>query len=140
MLRDSLYSRLSDDAGVSAIVSNRIYPVVIPQQSYDEATKQPCLVYSIDTDARGITFEGTDSLVRCRLTIDCYATNPDTPHTLAEAVRDCLVDFEGTVAASTSPISSVRIKRIFMDGEVEQHDEEPGLYHVMQRYLVWYVE
>jgi hypothetical protein len=56
-------------------------------------------------------------------------------------VRDALIDYSGSMAAATSPLTSVTVKRIFLeDGENELMDEEPGLYRVMQRYVIWYDE
>lgn len=140
MISDSLYYRLSNDAGVIAIAGTRIYPLVIPQQVYTESTKQPCLVYTIDTEAREVLFEGSSDLVRGLVQIDCYARSYSQAQSLAAAVRDCLLDFTGTISSNTSPITSVRVKKIFLDGENNLMDEEPGLYRVMQRFIVWYHE
>lgn len=140
MISDSLYNYLSTNAGVSAITA-RVYPMVIPQQAYSEATKQPCLVYSIDTDGRHVRFSGTDTLVKGRLTVDCYARTYAGAKALAAAARTALIDYSGSMAAATSPVTSVTIRRLFLeDGELELMDEEPGLYRVMQRYVIWYDE
>jgi hypothetical protein len=140
MISDSLYNYLSNNAGVSALVGTRIFPLVIPQQSYDEATKQPCLVYTMDTDQRQVRFAGSDTLVRGRLTVDCYATRYIQSQALAAAARSALIDFSGSMQAATSPLSSVSVQRIFLDNETSLTDENPGLYRVMQRYIVWYDE
>jgi hypothetical protein len=137
MISDSLYTYLS--AQVSA-VTNRVYPLVIPQQVYSEATKQPCLVYTMDTDARHVRFSGTDSLVRGVLQVDSYARSYKAAQELADTVRNALLDFSGAMNASTSPLSSTRIQTIHLEGETNLMDEEPGLYRVLQRYVVWYDE
>jgi hypothetical protein len=137
MISDSLYNYLS--AQVSS-VTNRVYPLVIPQQVYDEATKQPCLVYTMDTDTRHVRFSGTDSLVRGSLQVDCYARTYKAAQTLAAAARTALVDYSGAMAAATSPVTSTNIQTIHLEGESNLMDEEPGLYRVLQRYVVWYDE
>jgi hypothetical protein len=137
MISDSLSTYLK--AQVSA-VANKVYPLVIPQQTYDEVTKQPCLVYTIDTDVRHVRFAGTDSLVRGILQVDCYARSYQTVQDVAASVRDALVDFSGAMAANTSPLTSTTIKTIHLEGENNLTDEEPGLYRVLQRYVVWYDE
>jgi hypothetical protein len=137
VVSDSLYNYLS--AQVSS-VTNRVYPLVIPQQVYDEATKQPCLVYTMDTDTRQVTQDGTNALVRGSLQVDCYARSYKAAQTLAAAVRTALVDYSGLMAAATSPITSTEVNRIHLEGESNLMDEEPGLYRVMQRYAVWYYE
>jgi hypothetical protein len=140
VVSDSIYRHLSTDAGVSALVSTRVFPLVIPQQTYDEVTKQPCLVYTIDTDARHVRFAGSDSLVRGSLEVDCYARSYKQVQSLAAAVRDALLDLSGSIQADTSPITYTRIQTVHLDGETSLMDEEPGLYHVLQRYVVWYDE
>jgi hypothetical protein len=137
VISDSLAAYLKSQ--VSA-VSNRVYPLVIPQQTYDEATKQPCLVYTMDTDRRHVRFSGSDTLVRGILQVDCYARSYQTVQDVAASVRDALVDYSGAMAASTSPITSTTIQTIHLDGENNLMDEEPGLYRVLQRYVVWYDE
>jgi hypothetical protein len=132
MISDSLSTYLK--AQVSA-VANKVYPLVIPQQTYDEVTKQPCLVYTIDTDVRHVRFAGTDSLVRGILQVDCYARSYQTVQDVAASVRDALAR-----AANTSPLTSTTIKTIHLEGENNLTDEEPGLYRVLQRYVVWYDE
>jgi hypothetical protein len=137
VVSDSLYNYLS--AQVSA-VTGRVYPLVIPQQTYDEVTKQPCLVYTMDTDRRHVRFSGSDTLVRGILQVDCYARSYQTVQDLAASVREALVDYSGAMAAATSPITSTNIQTIHLDGENSLMDEEPGLYRVLQRYVVWYDE
>ena len=140
MISDSIFRHLSTDAGVSALVGTRVYPLVVPQQVYTEATKQPCLVYTIDTDNRMVRFSGSDSLTRGLLQVDCFARGYSQCQSLAVAVREALLDFSGAMQANTSPLSSVNVQRIFLDGETSLMDEEPGLYRMMQRYIVWYDE
>jgi hypothetical protein len=59
---------------------------------------------------------------------------------LAAAARTSLLDFSGDIEIATSPISFVNVQRIFLDSETSLTDENPGLYRVMQRYIVWYDE
>jgi hypothetical protein len=140
MISYAIPARLKADAGILAIAGERVFPVIIPQKSYDESTKQPCLVYTIDTDQRQIRFSGTDTLVRGRLTVDCYATTYLDSQLLAAAARTSLLDFSGDIEIATSPISFFNVQRIFLDSETSLTDENPGLYRVMQRYIVWYDE
>ncbi len=140
MISDSLYRHLSQDAGVAALVSTRIYPLVIPQQVYTEATKQPCLVYTLDTNARHVRFSGSDTLVRGILQVDCYSRSYSVAQDLAAEVRDALLDYSGAMQANTSPLTSVPVQTIHLESETNLMDEEPGLYRVLQRYVVWYDE
>ena len=140
MLSDGLYNFLKTNGGVSALVASRIYPLIIPQSVYSEASKQPCLVYSIDTDDRILHYDGSEKLVTGRLQIDCYARSYSASQNLAAAVRAALVDYSGSMVSNTSPATATAVQRVFLDGEVSLTDEEPGLYRVMQRYVIWYDE
>lgn len=140
MIQEALYSKLAGAAGVSALVASRIYPLVIPQTVYDEATKRPCIVYSTDGKARHIRFSGTDSLVAGRFTVDCYARTYSAVQQLAAAVRAALVDQRGTWTTSSSPQGSVSVQQVFIDNEFDLTDIEPGLYRVSQEYTIWYDE
>jgi hypothetical protein len=140
VISDSLHKRLSEDSGIAAIAGTRVFPIVIPQTVYTEATKLPCLVYTVDTNERQVTYDGTNELVEGAVEISCYSRSYKTAQSLAAAVRTCLLDFIGILQANTSPITSVRVSAIHLDGENNLMDEEPGLYRVLQRYVVWYVE
>ena len=140
MISDSLYNYLSTDHGISLIAGTKVYPLLIPQQSYDEATKHPCLVYALNTDGRQVRCEGSDTLVLGRLEIACYSRSYAIAQNLAAAVRDALIDYSGAMAAATSPSSSVNVQKIFLTFEMSGMDEEPGLYRMIQRYDIWYDE
>ena len=140
MIQESLYSKLAGAAGVTAIVSTRIYPLVIPQTVYSEATKQPCIVYSVDGKVRQVRFSGTDTLVTGSFTVDSYARSYQAVQALAAAVRTALVDQSGTWTDSDSPQDSVSVQKVFIESEFDLMDEDPGLYRVSQQYTIWYDE
>lgn len=140
MIQEGLYAYLSQNAGVSALVSTRIYPIVIPEQAYADATRQPCIVYSFDGKERQVRFSGTDSLVAASVQIDCYARTYASAHAVALAVRTAMVDYSGIWTGTGSPQSSNDIKKVFIENEFDLMDIEPGLYRVSQTYTIWYDE
>lgn len=139
MISDSIYRHLTQDAGVSALVSTRVYPVVIPQNKRGD-TDMPCLSFSIDTNERQVRFSGSDTLVSGFLNIDCFSDDYDEVQSLAAALRSALIDLSGSIQGDTSPISSVSVQRVFLESERSLEDPEPGLYHISQRYTIWYDE
>ena len=140
MIQESLYSKLAGAAGVTSLASTRIYPLVIPQTVYTEATKKPCIVYSVSSKSRQVRYSGTDTLVSGSFSIDCYATTYTAVQSLAAAVRAALVDQVGTWTDSDSPVGSVSVQAVFIENEFDLMDEEPGLYRVSQEYTIWYDE
>jgi hypothetical protein len=120
---------------VAALVAARIYPVIAVQD-----TAQPFLVYTMGTDERQVMYPGSSNLVPGDLEISCYARSYKVAKNLAASVRTCLIDFSGLMSANTSPLSSVQVSTIHLDGESDLEDIEPGLYRVLQRFTVWYYE
>ena len=76
-----LYSALSNDAGVAALVDDRIYPNVIPQE-----IERPCISYEVGS-LPGI--DGTAPVYSTTVVVSCFAREKSLAHgvaTLADAV------------------------------------------------------
>lgn len=139
MMQEGLFGYLTAQAGITALTGSRVYPLVIPQRSYDEVSRQPCLVYTVSRE-RAVSFSGTNNLVSASVQLDSYARTYAEALTLAAAVRTALVDFSGTWTSTASPQGVTKVQRVFIRNEIELTDPEPGLYRVMQEYQVWYEE
>lgn len=140
MIESAIYAALLADAGVFALVSAntspisaRVYPLMIPEHVYAEATKLPCIVYTKTGVDRQQTLNGTDSVVRAAFQIDSYARTHSGAISLAAEVRDALLDYAGTVAG-------VEIKHAALETEFSLIDPEPGLFRVTQSWSIWHVE
>jgi capsular polysaccharide biosynthesis protein len=133
MIAESLHAYLSGHAGVSVLVGSRVFPLMIPQHVYNEATKQPCLVYQLIGTTRDLTFCAVDQLVSGSYQIDAYARKYKQANELARAVRAALIDFSGLMG-------DTHVRRIMLDTEQDLLDPEPGLYRVSQTYTIWYLE
>ncbi len=140
MIQDAFYAFMAAQTGITALTSTRIFPLVIPQKIYSDATKQPCLVYSFDSKNRQKRYSGTDSLVAGSVQIDCYATTYRQAQLLAQAVRAALLDYSGTWTGNTSPQVSHKVQKCFLENEIDLDDPEPGLYRVSQSWAIWYDE
>ena len=84
-IETDLYSTLSGDAGVSALVSTRIYPNLAP-----ESAGNPLLVYSTVAENRVDTLPGTNDMRRSMMQISCHADTYAAAKGLAEAVFTAL--------------------------------------------------
>lgn len=133
MIEQGLHAYLTTEPGVASFVGNRVFPLMIPQHVYDEATRLSCLVYSKVSDIRGITFCGTDTVPATSYQIDCYAASFLKSKQLAAAVRSALIDFGGMWNGTT-------IKNVHLETEFDLLDPEPGLFRVSQSYRIWHVE
>lgn len=129
--KSSLYQFLIADSGVSSLVGVNVYPLVIPSQDYDEATKRPCLVYVVDENEKSKTFCGTISLKRKRVSLACYAKTSAEAEALKEAVNAALEDFSGDMKGTY-------VDNVDQDNEFDVLDLEPGLFREQLVYSIWH--
>ena len=81
-IESELYDTLSGAAGVTALVSTRIYPNLVP-----ENTANPCIDYSLISGTRFHTLMGQNDMRRGVVQISCHA---DT-YAGAKAVADAVI-------------------------------------------------
>ena len=113
----AIYSILSNDATVSAMVSTRIFPIVAAQD-----TAFPFVVYTITNQEPSMTKDGVSPLDTISVQIDCYALEYDANVTLSNAVRSALDFYTGTV-------QSQAIQRIRFQGQNDgEYDEDLGVF------------
>jgi hypothetical protein len=122
----SLFSYLSTNAGITALVVKRVYPGIIPQSGV-----QPCIVYNKQGRDRQQLFCGVDGLLMTRVEIDSYATTYLQSVTLANAVTAALENFEGDMSGTEVP-------KVFLENEIDLSDIEPGLYRQSQSWAFWH--
>jgi len=125
-----IYNILANSAGVSALVSNRISPVLLPQGS-----AFPAVVYSEVNINATPTKDSNSRLDFTRVQIDCLATTYEGASTLADAVRSAL----NVVTPGT--YNGVNVFYIEFDNEQEFSDNAAdfdGIFQVSQDYIVSY--
>lgn len=107
MIEKAIYARLAAVAGVSALVSSRIYPQLAPQD-----TALPYIVFrETSSQVYQSKTPSADGLTRSELEVHCVADMPLAATTLAEEVRKALHGFSGAAGGVTvtSIISTPRI-------------------------------
>lgn len=126
-----LVAVIEANAGVTAIVGDRIYPLIVPPQALAGDDRRPCLVYATTSVSRDLTFCATSALKAERFSVDCYAASYDGAKALAEAVIAALVDYSGVSGGST-------ISAVHLENEIDLMDLEPGLYRRLLSFVVWH--
>lgn len=91
-IEQALYQILTDDAGVAAIISSRVFPVFIPQ-----GATLPAVTYTQIKGNRIHTIPEPDDMVRSSFKISCWATTYSAAESLSSAVADALDNYTGTV-------------------------------------------
>jgi len=89
---EALYSILSNDAEVAALISTRIYPNLLP-----ESATLPALTYQELTALRQYVLTGPVGMVRFRFQINCWASTYASADELSIEVRKALDGYSGMV-------------------------------------------
>ena len=124
----ALYTILSGDAGVTALISTRMYPVVIPQD-----VSLPAVAYQRISTARVYSHDGPSCLARPRFQFSCTATTYSAARAVANAIRAALDGYNDTA-------NGVRIMAAFTQNEFDGFTDTDDLWTVYQDYFVWHVE
>lgn len=130
-MKAQLYTILSTDSGVEALVSDRIYALVIPQRAWKDQQVQPCIVTSQTSLEENVSYCGTTGLARTRFQIDAYAVEYEAAGEIAAAIKAALRDYRGLV-------EGVLIKHAALESEFDLTDPEPGLFRVQQTWAFWH--
>lgn len=134
MNQPDFYGFLKDKPSVFVVAGDRIFPLMIPQHVYAEASKQPCLVFQRTSGTRSVGFCGTDALVAGGFQLDSYARTYDAAQALADATRKELIDYAG-------PMGEVEVVATFLESDFDVGPEpDPGLYRVSMNFTLWYRE
>lgn len=130
-----LHSILSNDAGVSALVSARIYPQQLPQKN----PTYPAITYRLISDVSTSHFGGISCFAMARVQIDCFAYTRAACYSVYDAVRTALSMYSGTSA-------SVVIRNIWPSGAgiatyIDPEDStDRGLFRRIRDYHAAYEE
>lgn len=101
---ESLRTRLLADANVAALVSSRMYPDELPQN-----TTIPAIAYRVISTTHVHTINGPKAgFRRSRITIECFASTRPVANDLANKARLAVVDWYGDA-------SGVDVRAVEMD-------------------------
>lgn len=115
-LSAKVYSALAGAVGVSALVSARIYPLVLPQ-----SPTYPAISYLRVSNTGQ---QGSTDLRETRYQIDCWGSTYAAAHGLAAAVKTAIEEHTNT---ATAP----RIKMAQVVNELDDFDPEAKAYRVI---------
>jgi hypothetical protein len=95
-----IYAKLTAAAGVTALVSTRVYPVSVPQAA-EGANLFPAIVYSDSYAPHSNNKISSTTHDRCTLTITSWAASYDQASAIDVAVRAALDYADGTAGGVT---------------------------------------
>lgn len=133
MIEQGLFERLRDDVVIAALVSGRVFPVVIPQSKSLESSATPCVVFTLTTQTRTLAACDAVSMVEGTYQIDSLSRSYFEAKEIADAIRLSLNSFTGQMGET-------HVDRVLLETAQDLIDAEPGLYRVSQTYLFYYQE
>lgn len=139
LIEEALYTLLSSDAGITAIVADRIYPVTMPELEKGK-TFYPALTFTLTNRDRQQTHDGPTPLVRSHYVFSCLGPQYFQVKTLAQKVRLALNGKSTALAVIYEDL----VKGIFLEDEDDEYlfddVEALALYHVPLNFMIQHWE
>lgn len=123
----AFYEMLTTNTTVSGLVSNRVFPVRMPQK-----TILPAIVLSIVFVQPNDTKSGPSGTDTVRLQVSIYAHDYRTAENIASAVRFAVDKFAGTVL--TTP--QILLGGVRFESEENLYEDTTDVFHIAQDYIV----
>ena len=117
-----LLRTLREDAGLSALVGNKVFALVIPQ-----GTKLPCITFQRIGGMPANTLSGHSGLEEIDLQIDVWARDYDEAKAIAKAVR------------SAMPPSGPRFSAHLIEDQ-DLYEDGTNYFRVNMEFKVWFLE
>ena len=122
-----LFSRLSGFAGLSALISARVYPLVAPQN-----VQQPYLTYRRVSSIRESAFGSDSNNVTARFQIDVWASSFASARNVAEQVRLAMQRWRNTTGTV--------VDDTFIENQIDLYEPEIDTFHIAVDIRVHYRE
>jgi hypothetical protein len=123
------YNILSNNAALTALISTRLNPVRIPQES-----AFPAVSYNLISQVPNPTKSGHSRTEFARVQVNAYGTSLSSAQAVASAIRTA---FEAVTLPGT--FNGIKCQTLEYDGENQTADDTAafaGLYQISQDYLI----
>jgi hypothetical protein len=118
-IKDDIYTRLSGDAGVTALVGTRIYRRVLPQDS-----TLPAITYTQVSERPLVNLDGENTTRNARFQFDCFGSTDSAAEDLADALRAAMI--------TDSVFASVR------ESQSDAYTDDAKQYQVSIDFSIWF--
>lgn len=132
-IEEGLKTYLTGYAGLTSLISTRVYPMRIPQ-----GATIPCITYQRISTPRIKTHDtsGSSGTAYPRFQFDAWATTYASAKTITDQVRAALNGYKATIGTT----NSVVVYGALVDDERPEFDSETGLYRISSDYVIWHQE
>ena len=126
----NLISYLLLESGISALVSNRIYPEKLPAQTTAQPTSFPAITCLL-VDEPVMTTYTNDQWFKARIQIDAWGSSYKSAHTVADAIHTALQGFRGNLGDN-------KVGGVFRQRRNDASEPDIELMRVSQDYMINY--
>jgi hypothetical protein len=134
ILETALYNYLTGDAGVAALVGDRVYPVRIPPGTNAQPTPLPAISFQRITASRTYTYDSfadTSAWVRARVQFSCWSHSAQEAIEVGEAVLLALSGYNGDMSGKVIGQSSAEL-------ELDDYDAGGKLFRRVVDFFIYY--
>lgn len=124
VIESTLFDLLTDDAGVAALVSTRVWPSVLPQNP-----TLPAIVYQEARTNTRVMADGDSGGRESRFLLSAWATSYGV-------AKDC----KAAVVAAINGVAGSGIERIAIDAMRDDYDPETKWYRQMIEIVIHWIE
>jgi hypothetical protein len=127
MIEDGLYTFMAADATLAAIVSDRIYPIRMP----DDLATFPAVTYQRVSGGREVAHDGDAALTRPRFQISVWGQGYKEVRQATQAVLDLFSGYKGAIGDHTDCAC-------FIETDLEVYEEQTKLIHAIVDVTIWH--
>jgi len=128
VLEAGLYTYVSADVTLTGLISDRLYPLLAPQES-----PAPYVTFQRISTNRTYDLAGPNHLTRCRIQFDCYGVTLLSAKTVAEAVRERIDGYMGSMG-------SIVVQSVMRANELDLYEPTTEQYRTSSDYWIVFVE
>ena len=127
-INTDFFAWLSAQAGVSALVDNRIFPRQLPQ-----GVTYPCIRFLRDDDGGFKDFDGQGGTLMTELQLDYVADTLTQAEAIAAEVSAAMKNYSGAMGSRT-------VQRVSLEAEFDAYEPNlaDGKYRVSQAWTIWH--
>jgi len=128
LVPEALYDHLNADAGLTALVGDRIYPNTAPQRG-----TMPQVVLRTASAERYYSHGGPSQVADVRVEISCWSKSYLEAKKVADAVRKAI---EGSQKGTIGTTSTLEVMGMRLENEIDTYDDETHFFRTIVDVLI----
>lgn len=127
MIETDLFTLLTGNPAIKALIGNRIFPLLLP----DDCAK-PAVSYQLISTVRDYDLDGPTGMQTVRIQFDCWGSRYAEARAVSAAIAALLDGFAGELATCEVLLATA-------DGEQAGYDQNERAPYVQQDWLIMFV-